>query len=1515
MIFGKKHPDITKWQIPKTWADLDLDPKLFESSYIKVAERHNLDQVCQDKDISHDMLLQTWSNVVEKAVDITIQISHKLDPMRYPMQGLTKAHFGRCCERSIVKTKVNNPPKFDVTKGYEPPEEIFREKSKMKVRQVRRLFSLIKSLKNFESRYDNLNNEQIRGFKKQLSQEWNAIRHAKGYGKSWVRWILGFECVHCINLEIPTIDDLQVLAQLTKHDCNIECANEVKHRNQFNQRRFQIDFKESSGKMTYRRIKQHHTKTLNSVPVITQTQAVLCRAQKGITKIVIKEDKSFQQNHNAKFGEAVVQILKQHGRTIHIKVLQGTLPSEQTLTQEVFAYEPHQISEQFKNYWEPIWNREHESSTESLEEWHSFVEEMQNVNIPNFQLQVDLHSPEIWISTIKKMKKGTAHGVCGWRIEELCLLPRVAICHLVEIFKHIWSSGMPSSMMKARTILLAKKDNPLGMKDSRPITILSILCRLASKIIADQLLAQLSKILPHGISGGLPRRGVKDISLLQHYQIELAISKKLELGGFTLDLVKAFNKIPRAPLRFLFDIFGIPSIVSDYWFKSLRHLSRYPQIAGSLGNSVGSTCGIPEGDSCSVLGMVILSGTFYYKLATPRLLPYAYADNWSWLARGFKEQFHAMLTIFNFIASLRMDIDYTKSWAWGATKTFRTQCQHLNALFPNGEIQFEIRDSAKDLGIEIHYNKQTKLGSIAERIQDGISRCERLRWIPCDISQKSMIIQTGIWPAALHSADTQVVGNRHWRDLRRAATSALVGCHKHASSYLACTVLSTKIQDPLLYNVCQMLRALRRCAFLFPNVAEEIAKFAFEFDEKTVYGPGGALKRYLTKIGWHFATYRVLQGPGGHQIDVFVDSPKDIQKTLTSAWTYHVKQQIQHRKGVGTDDLDLNLTAKVYGSFSSVEQTILALNLTGGFQTGAVKTIWTEDNDGTCPFCFKQDGRHHRIIECTKFEEVRNRHQEAINILTTQRENWIYLPIATKFQYDDILKVAHNNRVFPNHQDYQFFAPPEGDNPLLKFFTDGSCLHPTNENARIAGWAVVQDTSHLPDNHSQIIKENNGIPQKIPQLQCVATGVVTKKQSAARAELSAVVFTCEGATARFPEIPMEIYTDAQYVCNIIMAIQNSSCIPLHHKMSNFDLVQRLLNCWDHNKHKIFKVKAHRTLREASNTEDMWQILGNSCADMAASSSILKENPEVLHAAQQADEFSKQERHKLTVVFRFLIDLNLHQMKCLQENQQSNLLHLHSVDGSVPSRIAGSRQAGEPNQLQISSHDEAMSRLVNWKCENPIYFLEQSPPEEHLVGCSLGKSYAITAWKWLKTIRWPTIDENNPPNPADWGVSYLELICNFYIITGTLLPVATNSGERYVQYVDYFSDVAYMLPPKSRSANAQVYMMEKLVRQMTTLTGIQVIPTYQRHKRWACSSLSKLGFHAPAGGIPRRPEIQKCQETMALVRSYLKDCGKEGSLCQPFKPPNIQPSIQHVICEELSPKSRFNAAERTRKRRR
>ena len=53
------------------------------------------------------------------------------------------------------------------------------------------------------------------------------------------------------------------------------------------------------------------------------------------------------------------------------------------------------------------------------------------------------------------------------------------------------------------------------------------------------------------------------------------------------------------------------------------------------------------------------------------------------------------------------------------------------------------------------------------------------------------------------------------------------------------------------------------------------------------------------------------------------------------------------------------------------------------------------------------------------------------------------------------------------------------------------------QNARVAGWAVIQDTTEHAENRSHILKDQCPNENSIPQLQCVATGVVTNKQSAA----------------------------------------------------------------------------------------------------------------------------------------------------------------------------------------------------------------------------------------------------------------------------------------------------------------------------------------------------------------------------------------------------------------------------------
>ena len=1448
-------------------------------------------------------MLQAWSKLIERSVDTAVQIQHKLDPLRYPTPGLSKAHFGRCQPRKLISTDDQRPPKGDALKGYDPPEEIFREKSKKKVKQCRRIRSLIKAIQNFNWKRET-SQEITSGMKQQIQHEWEIILQAQGYGKSWQHWILQFECVPILSADTPSLDELQILAQLTEHDCNHTCSVEFSNRKKNNKRLFQLDMKEGSGKMVYSRVKNKPTQTLTTVPFEVKSNAVLCRSSKGNTVISIDNEVIFQEGDICLFENTRVKVIKQIDKKIHISIVDGILPTHGELVCTRYAYHSSQVCQEFEKFWRPIWMREDEHSQVDVDRWVSFLDEIHDIDFPPLAVQVDYIAQRSGKRQSKKLKKGTAHGVCGWRAEELQALPHEAIIHMTNIFKHIWPVGMSSEMMKARTILLAKKAHPKSMNDSRPITILSLICRLASKIASDQILSQLASQLPPGISGGLPLRGVKDLSLLQHARIESAIHSNEHLGGFTLDLSKAFNKIPRAPLRLLFEKCAIPKIVADFWFASLKHLNRYPQVLGSLGQAIPSTCGVPEGDPLSVVAMVILSCTFYHKMVNPRLDPYAYADNWTWITRDFREQFRALCKVLNFTLALCMNIDLSKSWAWGATKDFRKSCELLNLIFPDQSISIDIKESAKDLGIEIHYNKRSTLGSIAERIEDGIKRCDRLRWIPIDIDQKARIIQTAIWPAALHSADAQMVGDKHWKDLRGAATRALVGQHKFACTYLGCSILSPSLQDPLLYTVCQLLRAIRRCAHFHPECAKAICDLAEKYDGKTIYGPSGALHGYLKKIGWTFKTSTIITGPGGNEIHLFVHSPKEIQRILNDSWNTYVHQQIKHRKGVPDTEIDLKMTARVYKTFTSVERTILALNMVGGFQAGAVKSLWASDCDGVCPYCGLIDGRKHRILECEKFREIRDKHQTAIRLLQSTRQDWVYLPIARSFQDKSFIKTLNNSRKSLDPNVFELQMPDDLQHPTLRFYTDGSCINPMQEDAKLAGWAVIQDCSINEDDREEIIMATKHIKSNIPKMQCVATGVVTGKQTAARAELTAVLFATELSCLKHPQHNVEIFTDAQYVCNVIDAIECTATHSLHYKMANQDLIKRLAGFWNPNTHQVIKVKAHRSLDDAADEEDLWRILGNSCADMAADAANQSVPSAFAQALSDSAHFTKKEFSDLRSVLIFILEHNIMQMQYLSQDRKNKQ---HSLDGGRNDSNIISIHENDQRQTDKTAYELAYDHLISWVPSVSKHFLEHPPPSEILQAVSLGGSIATLVWRWLQLLEWPPNDGDGEPESGDWGITYFELVVNFLVCSGHALPIATNPGDRYVQYCAYWSEEALMLPTKTRAAHIQVYSMEKLFRQLFTLSTIQVVPSYPKHQWWPCKSLHRMGFRAPASGIPRRPKLPLVEETMMMVRNYLDKIRASGSLSFPLDRPSNQPILHLELADELSPKSRFRSA--------
>jgi len=915
--FSVDIPFKTMWKIPKSWHKFELAPHVFEESYDRAVSKHKLEQFINDDTLDSDELLITWSKTVEDAVNRTMTIQHQIDPIRFPDSNLPDEYRGRCKEQVLISQYPKNFMKEDALKRYNPPNEVFRALTKHKVKQTRRLKSFIVALKKSQVLVPNgpLNLQQTA----QLQNEWNAILFAVGYPGKWYKWIAKFDFIPYVPMTIPDLDLVNDMAQVTEHDANMRCNHEHQCRQAAFQHKIDTSIQDGSSKLIYKIVKDDPIKSLHEIPYCVSGNATLCRIRKGNLMIKPEQIDLYQIPATAHFGDATIQLQEIVGDKIKIQLVDGILPNHEVLKQRRFAITPDEISKQFQTYWSPFWLREEPFEQWDSHPWQNFVNEIEQCEFPELNLKVVLDDPLIWQQTIAKLKNGKAFGACGWRNEEIKQLPPKAIVHLVSIFQKIFRHGFSKNMMQARTVLLEKIANPQGMQHTRPITIMGVLVRLASKIIADQLLNQLKAVLPLQIAGGIPTRGSKDITLQQQFLIEIAIRDKQGLGGYTLDLVKAFNLIPRWPLQYLFRRIGIPAVVSKFWFQNLSVMTRLPQIGSSLGEPMTCTTGVPEGDAMSVLAMAVLSAAFYFRIAKPSIQPYTFADNWSWQAKSTRDHFKAVMTTLNFVESLRMKIDQGKSWAWGTDKNFKLCAQNLNLLFPADHDPIQILSAAKDLGMQIHYDKKRSLGCIHDRIQEGIKRASRLSWLPIDINQKAKILQTSVWPVALYSNDSHYMGPQLFAKLRRAACKALTGDHNFASPYVACSALCPGLQDPLLYVITNALRTLRRLSVYFPQMARDFCGAVVSFQHKHAYGPASSLKLYLDQVEWSLDAHGIIVGPGGLNINIFQTSSQEILHAVNRAWGHFVFKCIHHRKGVESL-IDLDITRRVFQSLTVHER-------------------------------------------------------------------------------------------------------------------------------------------------------------------------------------------------------------------------------------------------------------------------------------------------------------------------------------------------------------------------------------------------------------------------------------------------------------------------------------------------------------------------------------------------------------------------------------------------------------------
>ena len=364
----------------------------------------------------------TWSKHVEKAVDRAIHESHRIDPVRNPHKGLSPAYKGRCGNVKFRKVQPRSSVKSDRHGGFNPPCDVFHLNTKLKVRQTRRIKSLFRRLKSLPADFavDSSHQSSLAAAK----DEWKKILSAQGYGSSWKNWILSYEAISCLPVNLPDIDDLHLMEQITEHDCIHACRMEAKFRTDCFRCRMSVDQSDDFCKTSYSLVRAKHTETLSEVPVTWNIPAKLLRSRVGRTALRLDYHRLIPKYATLNFGDAKLEMVDQEGDKIFFRHIEGILPVSGTLQISFTAITTDEISNEFADFWSPMWLRDKRPEQFEAETWRDFDEVLATADLPVIpEIQYPIEDLDIWMEIIKKLPRSKAVGPCGWFNDELRCLP------------------------------------------------------------------------------------------------------------------------------------------------------------------------------------------------------------------------------------------------------------------------------------------------------------------------------------------------------------------------------------------------------------------------------------------------------------------------------------------------------------------------------------------------------------------------------------------------------------------------------------------------------------------------------------------------------------------------------------------------------------------------------------------------------------------------------------------------------------------------------------------------------------------------------------------------------------------------------------------------------------------------------------------------------------------------------------------------------------------------------------
>ena len=933
------NPSIWKWMLPKAFDTLCVDHHVVASSRAPDDVCQEVSEALRQNDLS--LAFGKWSRHAELSICAAATLEGSSPGPRY----LGRAQRPAPVKRSLAAPRFKQGRATDFR--VQMPSVALRVRQTQK--QGRRLQCLERLMKKACAPCPQVIIDEVH-------QVWHSVVSATGFGKSFPRWVVS-------HAQLPW-HDFPSLAQVSRlkeavmtysHKCSTEAWRKKKLL--FNDQ-VEESWSTQGGSLPFRLMKDPQ-----KPPVLDMTVQLPIRLapQKwspiGKAWVKVLNPMDYPVGATLTGDGFETKVVSQEAEFLQFDRLLSRREAS-SLFLAFVSTKPEEWTDHFLCHWSKYWNRpsvDDDAVNEVLGKLPSFP----RLSLPPLCLAD-------WKQALRSAKKKTMRGADGWSVQELLWLSDSFSELLLEILRRAEDTCLwPEQLSTWVLVLLRKTDDSCPTWSLiRPITIAGISYRIWSRVRTAQFLRHARAISKPLVSPCLSTRAIW--TFLSDL-ISRKVASSHSLAGLVLDITKCFNILDRKMLRALMVHFGFPAQVVDCWIAMLYQLRRTVLVEGAVYGHCASSTGIPEGDPLSVVGMFTFAKAFdHFVQAGPvHSLCVTYADNWELVSKSAGALLRALPGVEQFLDLCQLPVSPSKCWFWAVQPSDRKRLR--NALFLGHKVPVKLQ--ARELGADISYCKRKAAKERNLRTTSGLRRLHKLAGLPGSVGRKTKLLVTGVFPHALHAAETSASPKSVLQRLRSGAALAL-GCRpKGSSPWLACLLSTYRCVDPEFILILNRIQLFRQVIRELPDLV------SFFLDNLSLAsprpGPARLLVLSLGRIGWVYVGDGIFADEDGRIFHLLLTPLSHIGTLVLSTWTNRVASQVRHRKYLSElPGICVQLT-QAHRHLLPFERKLILTQQVGAFYSGEF-TKHIQAEAAVCPHCQQPDSRLHRLLECPKTSQWRS---------------------------------------------------------------------------------------------------------------------------------------------------------------------------------------------------------------------------------------------------------------------------------------------------------------------------------------------------------------------------------------------------------------------------------------------------------------------------------------------------------------------------------------------------------------